>query len=330
MRVLVTGGTGFIGGWTAKAIADAGHEVRFLVRDPARLATGVGRLGIDVSDVAVGDMADRVAVAAALDGCDAVVHSAAVVAMDPSRADEMIATNLAGAESVLGQAVDLGLDPVVYVSSNTALFQRHLPLYHADLPVVGGADAYGRSKARTEVYARGLQAVGAPVVISYPCMVLGPPSGDQFGEGAEGVAGAIGLGVVPGRKAGWTMVDVRDLGAAHAAMLTSGRGPRRYMVGGNHLTARQVADGLTEAAGSKVRVVPVPDGALRMVGRLADRTRRFMPASADQLTEAGMQYYTEFPPADNGPAERDLGVRFRPPVETLRDTVAGLREVGRL
>jgi len=330
MRVLVTGGTGFIGGWTAKAIADAGHQVRFLVRDPARLATGVARLGVDVSDVAVGDMTDREAVAAALDGCDAVLHSAAVVAMDPTKADEMIATNLAGAESVLGQAVERGLDPVCYVSSNTALFQPHLTQYHSDLPVVGGSDAYGRSKARTEVYARGLQAVGAPVVISYPCMVLGPPAGDQFGEGAEGVVGAVRLGVVPGRKAGWTMGDVRDLGAAHAAMLTSGLGPRRFMVGGNHLTVHQVADSLTEAAGKKVRVVPVPDGALRWAGRAADRTRRLLPESADQFTVAGMQYYTEFPPADNGPAERDLGVRFRPPVETLRATVEGLRSVGRL
>ena len=208
MRVLITGGTGFIGGWTAKAIADAGHQVRFLVRDPARLTDGAGALGVDTSDYSVGDITDREAVAKALDGCDAVVHSAAVVAMDPDQAEAMIETNLVGARNVLGQAAELGLDPIVYVSSNTAIFQPHLTTYHADLPAVGGKDAYGRSKARVEVYARGLQAQGAPVTITYPCMVLGPPAGHQFGEGAQGVEGVMRIGMVRGVKAEFYAISV--------------------------------------------------------------------------------------------------------------------------
>ena len=330
MRVLVTGGTGFIGGWTAKAIADAGHQVRFLVRNPDRLSDGAGALGVDTSDFAVGDITDRDAVAEALDGCDAVVHSAAVVSTDPAQAQAMIETNLVGAQNVLGQAVELGLDPVIYVSSNTPLFQRHLAGYHVDLPVVGGSDAYGRSKARVEVYARGLQAEGAPVAITYPCMVLGPPAGAQFGEGAEGVEGVVRLGVVPGRKAAWTMVDVRDVAALHVALLEPGKGPRRYMAGPNHLGVHDIASQMAAASGAKVRVVPVPDAMLRATGIVADRLRRVLPKSADQLTEAGMQYYTEFPPADSSAAREELGVVFRPSQETIDDTVRGLREVGRI
>jgi len=135
MHVLVTGGTGFVGGWTAKAIADAGHSIRFLVRNPDRLQTSVAKLGVDVSDFAVGDITDRVSVRDALRGCDAVVHSAALVATDPRQTKQMLTTNMQGAQNVLGQSVELGLDPIVHVSSFTALFHPGLETLTADLPV---------------------------------------------------------------------------------------------------------------------------------------------------------------------------------------------------
>src|SRR6201996_1473313 len=178
MRVLITGGTGFVGGWTAKVIADAGHSVRFLVRNPARLQTSIAKLGVDVSDFAVGDITDRVSVRDALYGCDAVVHSAALVATDPRQTAEMLTTNMQGAQNVLGQAVELGLDPIIHVSSFTALFHPKLEALWAVLPFVGGADGYGPSKAKVEIYARGRQAAGAPVNVTYPGMVLGPPVGN--------------------------------------------------------------------------------------------------------------------------------------------------------
>ena len=130
VRVLVTGGTGFVGGWTAKAIADAGHSIRFLVRNPARLQTSVAKLGADVSDYVVGDITDRVSVREALRGCQAVVHSAALVATDPRQTHEMLTTNMQGAQNVLGQAVELGLDPILHVSSFTApVSYTHLDVY---------------------------------------------------------------------------------------------------------------------------------------------------------------------------------------------------------
>ena len=86
-----------------------------------------------------------------MDGCDAVVHSAAMVGTDPKRADQMMTTNLQGAHNVLGTAVDRGLDPIVYVSSITALFRPGLQTFHANLPVAGGSDGYGQSKSQEEL-----------------------------------------------------------------------------------------------------------------------------------------------------------------------------------
>jgi dihydroflavonol-4-reductase len=324
VRVLVTGGTGFVGGWTAKAIADAGHSIRFLVRNPARLHTSVAKLGVDLSDFAVGDITDRASVRAALGGCDAVVHSAALVATDPRRTADMLTTNMRGAQNVLGQSVELGLDPVIHVSSFSALFHPGLKTLAADLPVVGGADGYGTSKAEVELYARGLQDAGAPVNITYPGMVLGPPVGDQFGEAGEGVKAALRMHAIPGRSAAWLIVDARDVAAVHAALLEPGRGPRRYMTGGHRVAAARLATMLGRAGRTPMVVVPIPDSALRLAGAVLDRAGPLLPFETP-FTAAGMQYYTQMPASDDSPSERELGITYRDPQETLADTVAAFR-----
>jgi nucleoside-diphosphate-sugar epimerase len=324
MRILITGGTGFVGGWTAKAIADAGHSIRFLVRTPAKLETSVAKLGVDVSDFAVADITNRMAVRDALQGCDAVVHSAALVATDPRKTTEMLTTNMQGAQNVLGQAVELGLDPIVHVSSFTALFHPGLETMTADLPVVGGADGYGTSKAQVEIYARGLQDAGAPVNITYPGMVIGPPVGDQFGEAGDGVKAALQMHAIPGRSAAWLIVDVRDLAALHAALLEPGRGPRRYTAGGHRVPATELANLLGQVAETPMVAVPIPDTALRVAGAVLDRAGRFLPFETP-FTWAGMQYYTQMPASDDSPSERELGITYRDPRETMADTFEALR-----
>ena len=329
MKVLITGGTGFVGAWTAKAAQDAGHDVRFLVRNVDRLHTSAEQIGVNIADHVVGDIADGAATARALDGCDAVIHCAAMVSTDPSRADEMLHTNLEGARNILGGAAAAGIDPIVHVSSFTALFRPGLEVLHADLPVVGGSDGYGRSKAAVEAYARGLQDGGAPVSITYPGMVLGPPAGDQFGEAAEGVEASVKMRGVPGRGAAWIVIDVRDLAAMHVALLQPGRGPRRYMAGGQRVDVDRLASMIGTAAGRSLMVFPVPDVALRSAGRLLDVVGPFLPVETP-INSAAMQYYTQMPSSDDSPSERDLGIVQRDPAETIADTVAGLERVGRL
>jgi nucleoside-diphosphate-sugar epimerase len=102
MRVLVTDGTGFVGSHTVAAIARSGHELRLLVRRPGQVPASLGPLGVSVTDIVGGDVLDEDVVSRAVEGCDAVVHAAAVYSVDPRRAQEMRRTDARAAELVLG------------------------------------------------------------------------------------------------------------------------------------------------------------------------------------------------------------------------------------
>src|ERR1700733_1912421 len=102
MRVLVTGATGYVGAFTVKALLAAGHKPRVLVRNPDRLAGTIGTIGvaIDALDVATGDMTDEASVIAAIEGMEAVIHCAAVVAaLNRADAAGTITSNVSGTKN---------------------------------------------------------------------------------------------------------------------------------------------------------------------------------------------------------------------------------------
>ncbi len=121
MKVLVTGGTRFVGSHSVAALVSRGHQVRLLVRSRDQVARSLSPLGVaDVESVA-GDVTVPQAVEEALAGCDAVLHAAAVYSFDARAVARVRETNVRAAEIVLGTAVRMGLDPLVHVSSYTAL-----------------------------------------------------------------------------------------------------------------------------------------------------------------------------------------------------------------
>src|SRR3954465_7726413 len=119
MRVMITGGTGFIGAHTVAALLDAGHEPTLLVRNPERVRHNVGALGIDTAALTLvtGDMADAEAVARGGADVDAVIHAAAMVApLNRSHAQQTIETNVHGTRTVVEAALAAGGDPGVHGS----------------------------------------------------------------------------------------------------------------------------------------------------------------------------------------------------------------------
>ncbi len=316
MRVTVTGATGFIGAHVAHALDEMGHELDLLVRNPDKVPRALDPLDVTPAAIHVGDITDRDAVASALDGADAVVHCAAKVSLDRADADDMISTNVSGTQNVLGMAVELGLDPVVHLSSITAVFPPVGDVLRADDPVTEGLSAYGRSKALCETYARSLQEQH-PLTIFYPGGVIGPHCAGSY-ELVEGLAVLFRTGIMPiARNSHTTLIDVRDLARGIALAIEPGRGPRRYMAGGRWVSFEEWVDLLGAAGGRRLRVPQVPGAVLRGTGRLFESYAR-MRKSEPLMTYEQAVIMSQAAPTDDS-ALFELGVDYRPLEETIAD-----------
>jgi dihydroflavonol-4-reductase len=329
VRVMVTGGTGFIGAHTVRALLDAGHEVRLLVRDPVLLETVLQPLGVDDVDHVVGDALDADTVSRVLVGCDAAVHAAAVVTIDQRRAEQVTATNLAATECVLDGARRAGLDPIVYVSSVSALAPSDGAI-RPDGAVATPQGAYARSKAAAERYARDLQGEGVPVAITYPAMVLGPPAGSRrSADAGDFFVTVLRHGAAVAMRGAWSVVDVRDVAAVHAALVRPGAGPRRYSVGGHFLEYRDALTLIEQITGRRLRRIDVPVAPLRVLAWVAEVIGRVVPLST-YLTPEALSSVVDAVPVDDSRTITELGVRFRDPEVTLAATIRGLYEAGEL
>jgi farnesol dehydrogenase len=167
VKVLLTGGTGFLGKNVARALAARGHAVRVLARAGSNLA-GLPE-GVDV---ARGDVTDAGSLRLAAEGCAAVLHMAALVKMwvpDRSRFD---AVNLGGLRTALEAARAAGAR-LLYTSSFIALGptgsrpveRPHPSASYRNDPADQGA---GRRRGREAA------AAGQDVVMLYPGVVYGP------------------------------------------------------------------------------------------------------------------------------------------------------------
>jgi nucleoside-diphosphate-sugar epimerase len=326
---MVTGGTGFVGSHAVAALRRAGHDVRLLVRTPAKIGTVLAPHGLTADDVdhRVGDVTDRASVAAALDGCDAVIHAAAAVSLHVRDADEVLEVNRTSAEVVLAQAVERGLDPVIHVSSIAAL---QLPpeggAVSPDSPVVTEGTTYARSKAAAELVARRLQADGKPVVTVYPTGVLGPhdPNLGELTTAWRNLLRSMVPALPPG---GYYVIDVRDLADALVAMLVPGRGPRRYLISGHHVTTVESVAALSRATGRTFRVPTLPTRLAAAGGRLADAVQRVLPVRLPFGYEA-VATLTLDPRCDDTRAREELHHTPRPLTDSVADTVRWMMDAG--
>ncbi|MEU5994912.1 NAD-dependent epimerase/dehydratase family protein [Spirillospora sp. NPDC047418] len=329
MKVLVTGGTGFVGSHAVREILNTGHEVRMLARTPAKVPGVLTALGIAESDrpeVVAGDMTDPDTVEAALDGCDAVLHCAAEIGVAGGRGPSSTA-NIDGTRLIVDTAVKLGLDPIVYTSTITVHLPAADPIITHSTPLADPLSAYGAQKRLAEEYVQAAQAVGAPITTLVVGGVYGPHSPHLDGSHSALIAALRSGMYAP--DGGLGVLDVRDLATLIARTLIPGQGPRRYFASGRYITWRHWAELLSRAAGRPVpyHVVPVDD--MIQIGRELD-AMRVQGRDVPPLSYEAAVIMSSGRPADDTATLTDLDLTYRPTIDTFRDTIAWLGAQGRL
>jgi dihydroflavonol-4-reductase len=327
LRVLVTGATGLIGSHTAVALHRAGHELRLLARDRAKVERVFGPRGIQIDQIVVGDVTDSQTVARALDDCDAVVHAAAVVALEASRAREVLDTNFRAVELVIGGAHERKLQSIVYVSSLSALFDPGGSPITVDAPLGTARSAYALSKVDGERFVRSLQEAGAPIRSSYPPAVLGPDD-PGLSEGNHTIRAFLrDLMVIT--SSGFSLLDARDLAAVHTRLVEPHVEAGRYLIPGRWLTWAEMVALMDELTGRRVPRLRIPGPLLRGLGHVGDVIKRVRPFDFP-LTAEAMDFATRWPGAVASPELERLGLEFRGARETCADAIRWMFEAGHL
>lgn len=322
MRVFVTGGNGFIGSAVVRALLGAGHNVRCLVRP----TSDVDRIRDLPVDRATGDVREIAGLRVGMRDCDCTIHLAAPGGWggdDPRLLHEVIVN---GTQNVLDAAAELEDHRVVHVSSTAAIAASDEPRVFdetAEYNVREPALRYSQAKHDAELRVREACARGAPVVVVNPAEVYGP--GDTQLVSASSLVDFATATPVLVCRGGTSVVHVDDVANGIVAALERGRVGERYILGGDNLSIRQLAELVLRVIGRKASIVTVPNALGRIAARAAVAARLPVPFNPHVV-----EYATRYWFVDNAKARRELGARFRGADETIRETLNWLERSGHL
>ncbi len=323
MKVLITGATGYLGGHVARRLATAGHTVVALARPGREGSVPAGCRPF------VGDVLDPASLYRALDGCEALVHMAALVKMWVRDRREFDRVNVEGLAAALRAAERCAVRRVLYTSTIAALgptgpeprdetFERTEFRFRTD---------YERTKWVAELLVRERAESGLPVVTVYPGVVYGAGSMTQgnlldrlFRDYLAGRL-KVRLGRAP-RRICYAYAD--DVAEGHRLALDRGAPGRGYVLGGENVTQDEIFGLLHELTGLRPPRTAVPFWAAEAGGR-AMRAWARLTGRPPAITDGAVATFRFHWAYSSDRAIHELGYRITPLREGLRRTLEALR-----
>lgn len=327
MKALVTGATGFVGAAVARALLREQWQVQVLAR------RGSDRRNLKSLDVEVseGDLNDLDSLQRAAQGCDGLFHVAADYRLGARDPEELYRTNVEGTRNVLNAAHRSGVRRIVYTSSVATI----------GIPADGtpgdeqSANSlenmighYKRSKYLAEEVVREAAQGGISVVIVSPSTPVGP------GDVKPTPTGQLVLDAAAGRMpayvdTGLNIVHVDDVAAGHLKAYERGIAGERYILGGQDMSLREILEVIARLEGRKPPRVRLPYGVVLPIAYVAEGFARLSGRSG-RITLEGVRMSRKKMFFSSAKAVRELGYRWRPPLQAFEDAIRWFRDNGSL
>ena len=317
MKMLITGGTGFVGSHIARKLTQDGHSPRILYRSQKKLDI---LQGLDIEPIQ-GDLDDLETLKRACDGCDVVFHVAAKADYwkDDDK-DALWRINVDGTRHVMEAAQAAGVRRVVFTSSAATIGIRPdgQPAdenHHFNLPQ--DRYLYAFSKVKAEETVAEFAADGLDVVTLNPTVIIGPGDINAI-SGTFIIETARYQWAVPITSGGLAVIDVRDVAQAHVNAIERGKTGERYILNSANLPYSRWFKMIADACGARPPIFRTPDFMLEPIAGLVDSLRYVgieTPMDADQTRLGSTFVYFE-----GSKAHREL---FSPEIDiesSLRDT----------
>jgi dihydroflavonol-4-reductase len=322
MKVLVTGGNGFIGSVVVRTLLAGGHTVRCLLR-PTSQTDRIQGLSYERAE---GDVRDAASVARALSGCQAALHLASLSAWDLIDSPLMDEVVEGGTRNLLEAARAQSGTRVVFVSSILAVNSSSSAQVFdetAEWTLPDKGLKYSRCKRKAEAMCLDAAREGLDVLIVNPGEVYGPH--DTALITACNLIDFAKSSPVLVCDGGTLVAYVDDVALAVVRAMEKGRRGERYILGGENLTVKQLAEQCLEILGQKKSILKMPNGLIRAVAAIGGKLHIPLPFNPHVIPYATRYWFM-----DSGKAQRELGVHFRSARESLAPTLAWLKESGRI
>jgi dihydroflavonol-4-reductase len=320
VKVFVTGGTGFIGGEVVRQLRERGNEVACLVRSPEKAAR-LRELGCELHS---GDLGDERAIRKGMEGCDAVVHAAAMyeVGIPASQRPAMHEANVGGTERVMRAALDEKVQRIVYVSTVGIFGNTHGRVVDESYenPETDFTSYYEETKLEAhKVVQRMVDEQNLPGVIVQPGGVYGPGDTSQVADLLEQFfAGKLPL--LPFPELGICMTHVEDIAGGILLALDKGQLGEAYVISGPATTMRETIETVAKVSGRKAPKRNLPTGLMKAmipIGPLVGKVMGQPPNLREIISSAdGVTFWASYEKAG-----RELGYSPRGMEEGLRQTL---------